>query len=93
MSEVNLTVMEVSKIEVSKIREIERDNGHFFYVADIHIRSNETLYDITPSQKTLNKLSRFRQNERFSGEAELTTSIQVYSDTREALKVKLDAFK
>lgn len=95
MSRVKLNVFDVTKVEVSKINEIDGVDG-VFYTAYIRITSTQRCYGIKPSEVSKEKLkAEYQSNlqDKISGDVTDDTSICLYANTKQALKVKLNAFK
>ena len=96
MSRVKLNVFDVTKVEVSKINEIDGVDG-VFYTAYIRITSTQRCYGIKPSEVSKEKLKDEYQSteyqSRLSGDVTDDTSICLYANTKQALSFKLNAFK
>ena len=88
-----LTIHSVQKIEVVKIKKLQHEDGKVFYCAKLEIISKQRVSNVELYNWDKKHLTEEGKDAELSGHSNIITELTLFADNKEALEVKLNAFK
>ena len=88
----DISIHDVQKVEVVKINKHQYEDGRVFYCAHLEITSERYVSGLELSEFDKKHLVK-RKDIKLCGDANVKTRISLFAKSKEALEVKLNAFK
>tara|TARA_R100000781_G_scaffold67026_1_gene42296 strand:- start:288 stop:572 length:285 start_codon:yes stop_codon:yes gene_type:complete len=88
-----LTIHNVQKVEVVEINKLHHEDGRKCYCAQLEITSRKYITDLEVCKWDKEHLTDEGKDAELSGYADIVTRLSLFADSKEALEVKLNAFK